>query len=281
MYLSQVVEEYRAYRQISLRTHRDYRLAVNGFEGWQAQPVDVDFLQHTHLNNYLLWLTESGKSLWTVQGRRTKILVIWRAACALGLSENWPNERRVRRIKPPDPNPECWTVEEVRRVLNYCEREMRFQLRSVNCIAGDYLSALVRFLHDVGMRIGDSICMEFDWVLNGTVTWRQGKTGYWHSARLSQGTLDAIRRIRTDSRRLIWPRRRSDSGALYRLFRQAAEGAGLIGTSKYIRRGGATDVFLRGDDPAKYCGHKPGSRVALKWYVSRTAQITPVSPTEL
>lgn len=281
MHLSKVVEEYRAFRQISDRTHRDYRLAVGGFERWATKPLDLDELHHTTLNRYLLHLTEDGKSLFTVAGRRTKILVVWRAGCELGLSDNWPDERRIRRIKPPEPNPECWSVEDVRAILAYCESHMRFRLRSVDVPAGDYVGALIGFLHDSGMRIGDAVSMEFDWVLRGVFSWRQSKTSHWHVAKLSEGTLEAIRRIRTDGRRLIWPRRRSDSGALYRLIRLAVAGAGLSGTSRYIRRGGATDVYLSGADPARYCGHVPGSRVAIRWYVRKDAQIAPVSPTEL
>ncbi len=281
MHLSQVIEDYRAFRDISPRTLRDYRLAVSGFETWHKRPIELDTLKPALLNQYLLWLSEIGQSPVTVGGRRTKILVVWRAACELGLTENWPNERRIRKVKLPRPNPTCWTLDDIRNVLAYCESNMRFPLRSVNVMAGDYVGALIRFLHDSGMRIGDAVSMEFDWVLPGTVTWAQHKTGVWHRAQLTPETLAAIKKIRTDDRRLIWPRRRTDSGALYRLVRTAAIGAGVDGTSKFIRRGGATDVYRQGKDPAKYCGHAPGSRVAVYWYVSRDAQIDPVSPTKI
>lgn len=52
------------------------------------------------------------------------------------------------------------------------------------------------------------------------------------------------------------------------MIRRAFAGAGLTGTSKYIRRGVATDVYLRGLDPGRALGHVPGSRVAIRWYVS-------------
>lgn len=281
MRLSAFVDQYRISRQISLRTYRDYKLAAAGFETWHLKPIAIDAITHQLVNCYLLWLTDAGHSLYTVHGRRTKILVLWRAACSLGYSDNWPNEHRIRRIKCPTPNPICWSLDELRRVICFAEHQMRFRLRSVDVFAGDYVAALLRFLHDSGMRVGDAVSMEFAWLAGGTVTWKQSKTAYWHRAKLSQCTLDAIRKIRTDNRSLIWPRGRSDSGALYRLIRIAAAGAGLTGTSKYIRRGVATDVYLRGLDPGRALGHVPGSRVAIRWYVSQEAQIDPVSPTEL
>jgi len=55
----------------------------------------------------------------------------------------------------------------------------------------------------------------------------------------------------------------------------------MVGTSKLIRQGVATDVFLAGKDPGQALGHVPGSRVAIRHYVRPDAQLSPVSPTEL
>jgi integrase len=169
----------------------------------------------------------------------------------------------------------------MRTLVAYCETHLRHRLVSVPVPAGDYLAALFAFLWDSGMRIGDAVSMEFPWIQTGTVTWRQSKTGVWHRAQLSTNTLAAIERIREPVRAMIWPRPAENRTALYRLIKSAILAAGLSGTSKYIRRGVATNVFLNGGDPGRALGHVPGSRVAHRHYVSVDAQLSPVSPTEL
>lgn len=274
------VERYAIEHDVRAGTISDYRVTVVVFT--RSQGVDTfTSLMDADISEHLAWLKDHGYSPATIRGRRAKLLVLWRAAYAMGYTNNRPDPDRVRKVKVPPPNPQGLTHKQTACLVEWCQTNMRRRLRLVPVPAGDYLAALFLFLWSTGMRLGDAVSMEYSWLQGDMVTWRQSKTGHWHRARLSPATLHAIEKIRTPERALIWPRPAKSRTALYALIRRAFKGAGLIGTSKYIRRGVATDVFQRGLDPGRALGHVPGSRVAIRYYVSQDAKIEPVSPTEL
>ena len=280
MTLAKYVDAYLVAHDVADRTAEDYRWLAAQFSNWAGALGRLDVLSAETINRYLIWLRERGCTPATVRSRRTKVLLLWRASYRDGHTDNRPDADRIRRIRVPAPNPQGLTHEQTERLVAYCRANMRRRLRLVPVPAGDYLAALFLFLWSSGMRLGDALSMEYAW-LGPTVTWRQSKTSTWHTAKLSPATLEAIERIRTPLRAMVWPRPGKSRTALYRMIRRAFAGAGLLGSSKYLRRGGATDVYRNGGDPAAYCGHVPGSRVAYRYYVSQEAQITPVSPTEL
>ncbi len=279
MLLSAFVSVYADLRGITARTTQDYLWVARQFEASGGPPLSG--FSAEAINRHLAGLVERGCAPGSVRTRRTKLLVLWRAAYREGITELAPDADRVRQVRVPAPNPVGFTAAEMRRLVDHCEQQLRHPLVLVPVPAGDYLAALFLFLWDTGMRLGDALSMEFAWLTTGTVTWRQHKTGVWHRARLTPRTRAAIERIRVPERCLIWPRPNPNRTALYRLIKAAIAGAELRGTSKWIRRGVATDVYLSGGDPARALGHVPGSRVAYKHYVSQDAQLEVVSPTEL
>lgn len=278
MHLSEFVELYGRDRDIARATWDDYRWVVKAFEKWYGRSLALDDLSARLITDYLCWMIDLGRKPATLRSRRMKLLVLWGAAFDGGYTTN-PPDKRIRRIRVPDPNPQGLTHGEMCRLVAWCQVNLRRKMRLVPVPAGDYLAALFLFLWATGMRLGDAVSMEYAW-LGPTITWRQSKTGRWHRASLSPATLAAIEKIRTE-RAMIWPRPGKNRTALYRLIRRAFKGAGLAGTSKWIRRGVATDVYLSGGDPGQALGHVPGSRVAFRHYVSQEAQLSPVSPTEL
>lgn len=275
MTLSEFVPIYTMERDVALRTHDDYAWVASQFN------VDVDAITAHLINAHLQLLKDRGCAPSSVRSRRTKLLVLWRAAYRDGYTNNRPDPDRVRKVRVPAPNPQGLTHEQTAKLVEYCQENMRRRMRLVPVPAGDYLAALFLYLWATGCRIGDALAVRYDMLDGDTVTWRQQKTGTWNRARLSPATLHAVELIRTPGRLLVWPRPGKSRTALYAMIKRAFSGAGLDGTSKYIRRGVATDVFQRGLDPGRALGHVPGSRVAIRYYVSQDAQIEPVSPTEL
>ena len=261
-------------------TLADYRVAAVVFV--RNQGVDTfTLLRAADISEHLAWLARHDYSPATIRGRRAKLLVLWRAAYRDGYTDNRPDPDRVRKVRVPAPNPQGLSHDETAKLVEYCQENMRRRMRLIPVPAGDYLAALFLYLWATGCRIGDALAVRYDMLNGDTVTWRQQKTGTWHRARLSPATLHAVELIRTPGRCLVWPRPGKSRTALYAMIKRAFSGAGLTGTSKYIRRGVATDVFQRGLDPGRALGHVPGSRVAIRFYVSQDAQIDPVSPTEL
>lgn len=278
MHLSEFVELYGRDRDIADATWNDYRWVVKAFEAWHGAPVPLDSLTARLATDYLCWLSANGRKPHTLRSRRTKLIVLWRAAYEAGYTDN-PPDSRIRRIRVPSPNPQGLTYDQAVALVEWCRANMRRRMRLVPVPAGDYLVALFLFLWSTGMRLGDALKMEFA-DIGPTVTWQQNKTGRWHRARLSPATLVAIDAIRTD-RTLVWPRPGKGRTALYSLIKRAFAGIGVDGSSKMIRQGVATDVYLNGGDPGLALGHVPGSRVVFRHYVSQDAQLKTVSPTEL
>lgn len=274
MKLSAFVPVYARHRDIAARTAEEYRWIAAQFD------VDVDAITAHLINAHLEVLKERGCAPSTMRSRRTKLLVLWRAAYAMGYTENRPDPDRIKKVRVPAPNPQGMSREQVGALVEWCQANMRRHLLSVNVPAGDYLAALFLYLWSTGARIGDAVRLRYADIQGDSVTWCQSKTGIWHKARLSPATLAAIELIRTE-REFVWPRRGRNRSSLYALIRRAFRGAGFVGTSKYIRRGVATDCFERGLDPGRALGHVPGSRVAIRHYVSPAAQIQIVSPQEL
>lgn len=278
MQLSEFVEFYGRDRDIAPATWADYRWVSKAFESWHDRPVSLDDLTARLITDYLCWMIDQGRKPATLRSRRTKLIVLWKAAFDGGYTNN-PPDTRVRRIRVPAPNPRGITPEEAAALIRWCQSNMRRRMRLVPVAAGDYLAALFAFLWDSGMRLGDAISMEYAW-LSPTIVWRQSKTGIWHKAHLTPETLDYIERIRT-ARALIWPRPGKSRTALYKLIKRAFAGVGIDGSSKLLRQGVATNVYVNGEDPGKALGHVPGSRVAIRHYVRQDVQIATVSPTAL
>lgn len=277
MRLPEYVASYLLANDVSLRTADDYRWIASYFD--RDTNLRLDEFSAQRINAYLVMLKERGWEPPSLRGMRTKLLVLWRSAYREGFTDNQPDSDRIRRIKVQQPNPQGLTHEQTATLVDWCEGNLRRRMRLVPVPAGDYLAALFLFLWSSGMRVGDAISMEYAWI-QPTITWRQSKTGRWHRASLSPRTIAAIERIRTE-RALVWPRPGKSRTALYRLIKRAFAGAGLQGSSRSIRRGHATNVYLSGGDPGQALGHVPGSRVAFRHYVSQEAQLGVVSPTEL
>lgn len=279
MQFTEYVPIYSLGRDISARTIDDYAWIAGYFT--RDTHAHLDDLSAATVNAYLVSLRDRGWSADSVKSFRTKLLTLWRGAYADGYTNNRPDVDRVRKIRVMQPNPRGLNAEQARELVAHCELNYRRRMRLVSVAKGDYLAALFGFLWDTDMRLGDALSMEFDWIQVGQVTWLQSKTKRWHRAKVSDKTDAAIARIRTPGRRLIWPRPSKSRTSLYKMIRQAFLDAGLQGTSKWIRRGAATDVYLSGGDPSRALGHVPGSRVAYRHYVAQEAQLEPVSPTEL
>lgn len=273
------VERYAIEHDVRAGTISDYRVTVVVFT--RSQGVDTfTSLMDADISEHLAWLKDHGYSPATIRGRRAKLLVLWRAAYAMGYTDNRPDPDRIRKVKVPPPNPQGLTREQTQQLVAWCRCNMRRRLRSVPVSGGDYLAALYAFMWDSAMRLGDALDMQWEWI-GPTVTWRQSKTSRWCTAKISSSTLELLERIRVPGHSKPWPRSASSRTSLYAMIRRSFRGAGLTGTSKWLRRGAATDVFERGLDPGRALGHVPGSRVALRYYVSQEAQIEPVSPREL
>lgn len=288
MTLSDHIEAYCRERELNRTTEIDYWHMARIFTEWSKhvplETLSVDDAT-TLVNDWIISLRERTSattneklSAWTIRGYRAKVLVIWRHARNTGKLPTMPETFRVRKVKTTQLRCEGWRSDDLAKLIEYCEIEpsMRRRLRTVKVAKGLYLGALFRFLRNCGMRLGDALQVRFTDISSGTITWQQHKTGIWHRAELWPSTLRAIERIREPARDFIWFQGTTQRRGLYRMIQLAVKRAGMSGTTKYIRRGVATDVFCAGADPSAALGHVPGSRVAFKHYVDPLVTIRTV-----
>jgi integrase len=202
----------------------------------------------------------------TVKNERTIILCLIKYA--------WENDlidqpvKGVMRVKSKKPPTKAWTVEELQRALSRSDRYEQRRLKSGAKIS-DVLRAWILLGYETGARFGD-IWKFSDSNLDGdTIRWTQAKTGDGIVKVLSPACMDAIR--------AGWVCRRRQA---MRTMRDHLDACRLDGTSKWLRRSGATHIEMSQPGKASlHLGHRTPTLAAqsyIDWGQVRST--TPVTP---
>ena len=213
----------------------------------------------------------------TVKNERTIILCLIKYA--------WENDlidqpvKGVMRVKSRKPPTKAWTVEELKRAL---ARTERYGNRAFKCGAriSDVLRAWILLGYETGARFGD-IWSFSDANLDGdTIRWTQAKTGDGIVKMLSTACMDAIKAVMAgspDGRIVGWVCRRRQA---MRTMREHLDACRLDGSSKWLRRSGATHIEM--SEPGKaslHLGHRTPTLAAqsyIDWgQVRKTTPRTP------
>lgn len=286
MNLTEHVATYVREHDLRNGTACDYGTMARLFTEWSGgiRLEQLSTVEATNLlNSWIIHLTGEKLAPASVRGYRGKILVLWRDAYRVGALPTMPDVLRVRKVKVPRTNPEGWSRDDIARLCEFCEIDpsMRRRLRMTKVPKGLYLGALFRFMFNTGMRLGDALDVSFADIQGGQITFSQNKTGVFHRVVLWPSTIRAIERIREPKRDRIWWQGGTANRALYKTIQLTVKRAGLKGTSKYARRGGATTVEQEQPGMAPtYLGHVPGSTVAYSNYVDRRLLTRTACPTE-
>lgn len=249
------IKKYSREHDIAASTIQQMEIAGKLLCRFAGRQIGIDELSDDLLNGWLVARKQEGRSPATIRGNRTSILTLWYAAYEDGLIQGLP--RRVRVIKQPDRVPECWTLEQLGKLLAACDRlEGRF--RNLPVSKRLYARSLINAKYDTALRLSDVLSIERDWIWpGGYVSIVQSKTGRAHRVQFRETTLAEIAEVTEalPNRRLIWPafaqRRR-----FYVFFRQLVRDAGLRGTSKWLRRSSAS--YFERENPGaawRHLGH--------------------------
>lgn len=214
----------------------------------------------------------------SIRGRRTALIGVWREAYDAGLIRSLPG--RLRKIKVPDKPPICWDKPEYISLLATAGALPGRMNRDQRITRADFWTGWIRADYDSGLRLGDLRRLMFAQISSdGTVMLVQHKTGETIIGHFSPETMDVLARLRQPGRKLVFGDLVNQSNA-QRYFRKLVELAGLRGSTKWLRRTGATwcEVETPGSAPA-FLGHKD-FRTAYKSYVdrSKTQQNKPRPP---
>lgn len=230
---------------------------VRSFSTFLEHQATTDDLADEPVNR---WLASLAGAAETRNNKRRQLLTLWRYAYLdLHTVERGPG--RIRRIKRPERVPECWTLEQFRRLEEECDR-LPGRFRKLPVQRALYMRALVDAKYDTALRLGDLLSLERDWIWpGGFLSIVQHKSGKSHRIRLRDSTLARIDELQAalPGHRLIWPQF-AERKRFYQLFRKIVAAAGLKGSSKWIRR--TSGSYYEREHPGeawRHLGHaRPG-----------------------
>lgn len=223
---------YFAERDLRGSTQAFFRCKLNAFERWLGRQATLDDLSSTMLNAFLDYRI-SDRSRETARSEKAVLRAIWQAAFDARLLENPP--LRIKKIRRALPEVEAWDCEQVNALLKVATSQLG-RIRGVRVPKSLYWLAVVRTLFDTGLRAGDLLALESAKITGpGCYTVRQRKTGKDVPIAISEATWQAIERIKSPERPLLF----GDvlkSRAFFQGFATLVKAAHLCGRSKMLRR---------------------------------------------
>jgi hypothetical protein len=207
------------------------------------------------LNRYLMLRLNNAAGT-TVKFERTILLSLWRWAYDRSLVEIAP--RGVARLKARRKPTKAWSQEQIRDAINATHAHDSQRLRS-GASLGRMLRAWSLLGYECGGRYGDLWSLTAASLDGDAISWTQSKTGDPIVRILTPTCLTAVREMLADSpdgRILGWACQRRQA---MRLMREHLDRCGIGGTSKWLRRSGATHIEI--NEPGK-ARHHLGHRTA-------------------
>lgn len=256
MQLAELVRSYLLERECCAKYAESLRAVERSFSAALGHPATIADFADDPVNSWLASLRGSSQ---TRANKRRLLLTLWRDAFDRRLVDRLPG--RIRKIKRADVVPECWTLEQVRKVQAACD-ELRGNFRRLKVSRALYMRALVDAKYDSCLRLGDLLSIEREWIWpGGYLSLVQNKTGKTQRVRLRDSTLKRIEELQAalPGHRLVWPpfaqRKR-----FYQLFKKIVAAAGVRGSAKWLRRTSAS--YFERENPGmawRHLGHsRPG-----------------------
>ncbi|NBX82459.1 hypothetical protein EBQ90_05145 [bacterium] len=190
----------------------------------------------------------------TASSERSILLTLWKFAYERGIVEAPP--RGVMRIRHAKSPTKAWTIEQLQLAIQKTYAKDSHRLRS-GASLGVFLRCWILFGYECGARMGDIFSMTKDNVDGEILRWTQSKTGDPLSKVLSQPCVEAVQSMLAsslDGTILGWACHKRQA---MRLMKSHLKSCGLPGTSKWLRRSGATHIEI--DSPGKaqlHLGHR-------------------------
>jgi integrase len=170
--------------------------------------------------------------------------------------------RPLRRVKRNPPSPRAWSHAEIIQLLEACKG---LPGRTLKCSLETLMPAWILAAYSTGLRLNDLLAIRHEDLRGNRMMIRQQKTSEPHIVFLDDNALAAIRKLPRCGPRIF-----GDLVGRSRILvamRKLVKRAGLNGSTKYLRRSGATYCEVHGIDASHHLGHKsPGMK---RFYVDR------------
>jgi integrase len=222
---------------------------------WQAEDMTPDLID-AYLTQSLRHLAAS-----TVDNHRRML----RSLLAFAAEERLVAKsilRPLRRVKRNPPSPRAWSHAEIIKLLEACEG---LPGRTLKCSLATLMPAWILAAYSTGLRLNDLLAIRHDDLRGNRMMIRQQKTAEPHIVFLDDNALAAIRKLPKCGPRIF-----GDLVGRSRILvamRKLVKRAGMSGSTKYLRRSGATYCEIHGIDATQHLGHRsPGMK---RFYVDR------------
>jgi integrase len=212
---------------------------------------------------------------------RRELLTLWRFAFEHSYTDVPP--LRVCRIKATPPPPRAWSLDTLRKLLAAAEQDARpVSQRCPGLLWRDVLPCWIVVGYDTGLRFSDLLHLHGENIVNGCVICTAQKTGKFTVRAISPAGRECVGRLLEKSRdgtlfRWALSRRR-----VLRKWKDFLDEQGIVGSSRWLRRSGATYVeSQRHGEAQQFLGHS-NPTLAVRHYLDQTLTMRiPASPPPL
>jgi len=233
---------------------------------------DVSQLSADRIDDYLTSALDH-LSASTVARHRRMLACLFRFAAQERLLNKRTVLRPLRRVKVPPPNPRAWSHADIRSLLAIAAQ---LPGGTRHCAYATLMPAWILTAYSTGLRRSDLLSLRHDAIRGSKAAIRQDKTGYPHVVLLDAACLAAIRQLPRIGPCVFGGL--ISAVQVLRVMRKIVKRAGLEGSTKWLRRSGATYCEAAGFDASGHLGHRsPGMKA---YYVDRLllAEIRPDQP---
>lgn len=169
--------------------------------------------------------------------------------------------RPLRRVKRDPPSPVAWSHAEIRRLLAVAAKLTGGQ----KCPHATLMRAWLLVAYSTGLRLGNLLSITHDQIRGHRLLVRQVKTREPHVCYLDDLALAAIAELPRRGPRIFGDLICRDK--LLAQMRRLCQLAQMQGSTKFLRRSGATYAEIAGKDASRHLGHRtPGMKV---YYIDR------------
>jgi len=228
-------------------------------------------LSTRRVNDYLKARLERVSTI-TAANERTILLSLNKYAWETGITEApIRGVMRVRRRRAPT---KAWTLEQLRAAIEGTKQYAGRRLRS-GAPLDKFLRAWILLGYESGARMSDVMHFSKDHLDGDILRWTQAKTGDPIVRHLSKPCIDAaaaMMKLSPDGRIVGWACGKRQAT---RIMRAHLDACGIGGTSKWLRRSGATHIEMSQPGKASlHLGHRTPTLAAqayIDWGQVRAA----------
>lgn len=146
----------RKLRATSKENTRLYSVSLGQFARFLNHTPLTSHLTDEILEDFCYWVVESGRSPYTANCYRSKLVALWNHLARLRLVEKFPT---MVKLKEPHRIPRAWSPDQLSRLFRACQDQTG---RIGNAPAALWWHALHAVIWDTGERISAVLALEWD-----------------------------------------------------------------------------------------------------------------------